>query len=47
MTGIRNEKKWYLIDAKEQTLGRISNLIVNIISGRHRPDYLPYLNAGD
>ena len=47
MTGIRNEKKWYLIDAKEQTLGRISNLIVNIISGRHRPDYLPYLNDGD
>lgn len=40
-------KKWYLVDAKGKTLGRLSTLIAKIISGRHKSSYIPYLNCGD
>jgi|TARA_B110000208_G_C11629890_1_gene380432 large subunit ribosomal protein L13 len=40
-------KKWYLIDAKDKTLGRVSTLIAQIVSGKHKSTYLPYLNCGD
>ena len=39
--------KWYLIDAKDQTLGRLSTLIATIIRGKHKALYVPYLNNGD
>lgn len=40
-------KKWYLIDAKDKTLGRVSTLIAQIISGKHKSTYTPNLNCGD
>lgn len=40
-------KKWYLIDAKGKTLGRISTLIAKILMGKHKSTYVPYLNCGD
>ena len=40
-------KKWYLIDAKEKTLGRLATVIATIISGRHKSTCLPNLNCGD
>lgn len=40
-------KKWYLIDAKGKTLGRLSTLIAKLISGKHKSGYVPYLNCGD
>ena len=39
--------KWYLIDAKGKTLGRLSTVIATIIRGKHKPTYVPYLNNGD
>lgn len=44
---ILETKKWYLIDAEGKTLGRISTLISKILSGRHKSNYVPYLNCGD
>lgn len=40
-------KKWYLIDAKEKTLGRLATVIATIVSGRHKSTYLPNINCGD
>ena len=44
---IVNKKKWYLIDGKDKTLGRISTLITKIIMGKHKPNYVPFTNCGD
>lgn len=40
-------KKWYLIDAKDKTLGRLSTVIAKLISGRHKSTYVPYVDCGD
>nr|WCH56382.1 ribosomal protein L13 [Hypnea sp.] len=39
------EQKWYLVDAKKQTLGRISTYIAKILKGKHEPTYTPHNNA--
>lgn len=41
------EKKWYLVDAENQTLGRLSVKIANILRGKHKPTYTPHIDAGD
>lgn len=42
-----SSQKWYLIDAKDKTLGRVATLIATIIRGKHKSVYVPYLNNGD
>jgi len=39
--------KWYLIDAKDQTLGRVATIIATLLRGKHKAVYVPYLNNGD
>lgn len=41
------EKKWYVVDATEATLGRLATRIATILRGKHKPVYTPYLDAGD
>ncbi len=41
------EKKWYLIDAKGQTLGRLATEVANILSGKNKPSYTPSVDTGD
>ena len=36
-----NIQQWYIIDAKEQTLGRISTIIAKILRGKYHIDYTP------
>jgi large subunit ribosomal protein L13 len=40
-------KKWYLIDASDNTLGRLTTEVVKILLGKHKADYLPYSANGD
>ncbi|MCQ4934844.1 MULTISPECIES: 50S ribosomal protein L13 [Anaerotignum] len=40
-------KKWYLIDAADMTLGRISTEIANILRGKNKPQYAPNVDMGD
>ena len=42
-----NNKKWYIIDVKGKTLGRVSTLIATILIGKHKTIYNPALNCGD
>ena len=39
--------KWYVIDAAGQVLGRLATKAATILSGKHRPQYAPFLVSGD
>lgn len=41
------ERKWYLIDAKDKTLGRLASKIAFILIGKHKPIYTPNFDCGD
>ena len=41
------EPRWYIIDAENKVLGRISTEIASIISGKTKPTYTPFLDTGD
>lgn len=42
---IRHE--WYVVDAANQVLGRLATRIARVLSGKHRPGYVPFLDTGD
>ncbi len=41
------QKKWYLVDAKGKTLGRLAARVAMILRGKHKPTYAPHLDTGD
>ena len=41
------EHQWYIVDATDQTLGRMSVKIANVLRGRHKPTYTPHVDTGD
>ena len=41
------EKKWYIIDAAGQKLGKVAVKAANILRGKNKPIYTPYLDTGD
>ncbi len=41
------EHKWHLIDAKGQTLGRISTVIAGLLMGKHKPTFARHMDSGD
>ncbi len=41
------ERKWYVVDADGQTLGRLSTQIAHILRGKHKPIFTPNLDTGD
>jgi len=41
------ERKWYVVDAKGQTLGRFASEIAKILKGKHKPEYTPHVDCGD
>ncbi len=42
-----NAKKWYLVDAKGKTLGRLASRVAAILRGKHKPDFTPSIDTGD
>lgn len=40
-------RSWRLIDAKNQILGRVATEAAKILMGKHKPQYVPYLDLGD
>ena len=40
-------KKWWLVDAQGQTLGRFSSKIAQILRGKHKVDFTPHMDMGD
>jgi large subunit ribosomal protein L13 len=41
------EPRWFVIDAANQVLGRLSTQIATIITGKAKPTYTPFLDTGD
>ena len=41
------DKKWLLLDARNETLGRLSSKIASILMGKNKPQYTPHNDLGD
>jgi large subunit ribosomal protein L13 len=46
-TAPKFERKWHILDAKGQVLGRLASRAALLLRGKGRPDYTPYLDQGD
>ena len=46
-SGKNIERKWYVVDAEGQTLGRLASEVAAILRGKHKPTYTPFLDMGD
>jgi large subunit ribosomal protein L13 len=41
------ERKWYVVDAEGQTLGRLATEIATVLRGKNKPQYTPHVDTGD
>jgi large subunit ribosomal protein L13 len=41
------ERKWYVVDAAGQTLGRLASEVAAILRGKHKPTFTPHVDTGD
>ena len=41
------EKKWYVVDASGQTLGRLASEVAKILRGKNKPEFTPFVDTGD
>ena len=40
-------RNWYVIDAEDQTLGRLATKVAHVLRGKHKPTYTPHVDCGD
>jgi len=40
-------RRWYLVDAKSKTLGRVATEVAILLRGKHKPIFSPFLDVGD
>ena len=41
------ERRWYVVDATDETLGRLATRIARVLEGKHKPTYAAHLDTGD
>ncbi|MEX2483381.1 MAG: 50S ribosomal protein L13 [Brumimicrobium sp.] len=41
------DKKWLLVDAEGETLGRLASKVAQLIRGKHKPNFTPHSDCGD
>ena len=41
------ERRWYVVDATDETLGRLASRIARVLVGKNKPTYTPNLDGGD
>lgn len=41
------ERKWYVIDASDQPLGRLASRVATILRGKNKPEFTPHVDTGD
>lgn len=44
---IEAARKWYVVDAEGQVLGRLATKVASVLKGKHKPMYMPHLDTGD
>ena len=40
-------RKWYIVDAENQVVGRLASAVAKILRGKHKPSYTPHVDTGD
>src|SRR5262245_3537575 len=40
-------RDWFVVDASGEVLGRLATRVARVLTGKHRPTYVPYLDTGD
>ncbi len=41
------DRKWYVVDAEGQTLGRLASEVAKVLRGKNKPIYTPHVDCGD
>jgi len=41
------DRQWFVVDATDQTLGRLASRVARVLEGKHKPSYTPNLDSGD
>lgn len=41
------QREWFVVDATDQTLGRLASDVAHILRGKHKPTYAPHVDGGD
>ena len=41
------ERKWYVVDAENKTLGRLASEVAKVLRGKNKPIYTPHVDTGD
>lgn len=41
------ERKWYVVDAEGQTLGRLASAVASVLRGKNKPTFTPHIDTGD
>lgn len=41
------DRKWYVVDAEGQTLGRLASQVATVLRGKHKPTFTPNVDCGD
>ena len=46
-SGVNIPRQWHVIDAEDAVLGRIATKAANILMGKNKPSYTPFIDMGD
>lgn len=41
------DKKWFIVDAEGQTVGRLASKVARVLRGKHKPNFTPHADCGD
>ncbi len=41
------QKEWFVVDAKDEVLGRLASMVAFILRGKHKPSFTPHVDCGD
>jgi len=44
---LKTGAQWYVVDAKDQVLGRLATKVARLLIGKDKPSFTPYLDSGD
>jgi large subunit ribosomal protein L13 len=45
--GLADSRKWFVVDAKGKTVGRLATEVARILSGKNNPQWTPFMDMGD
>lgn len=40
-------RAWYVVDARDQVLGRLATRVATVLRGKHKPQFAPHIDCGD